>query len=361
MLPRSTAFLAVLLVCLAGSVAGTAAASVGRLVWSRPVQINGGASLQDVSCPTRSFCAISDTDGDILVSTHPSGGPNAWRSLAADPAGGVVTGVSCPTVSLCEAVDGSGYVLASRAPDRDRGFWHAAQVDAANGLNAVSCPSIRLCVAVDDKGNVAATTRPLGARRAWKLVHIDNTVIPCEAGAGNPQFCQASLGSISCASSRLCLAVDNAGDVFTSRDPTGTSTAWVERKIAPSTPNAIDDLDDAVTCVSVRFCAVIENASGEVLTSLRPGSGRWRSDRIEQGGLQAIACTRRRARLCFVADSKGDVLTSQGLGGGRERWSSQRIDRAKSLPYSGLSAIACPGPAMCVATDGYGRIFIGEP
>src|SRR5438477_1862947 len=47
----------------------------------------------------------------------------------------------------------------------------------SGGLNTVSCPSSRLCVAVDSGGGVIASTDPGGPASAWKLVHDGATAL----------------------------------------------------------------------------------------------------------------------------------------------------------------------------------------
>jgi hypothetical protein len=75
---------------------------------------------------------------------------------------------------------------------------------------AVSCPSVSLCVAVDLAGNVLTSTDPTGGASAWARTLIDRVY----------------LTAISCPSVSLCVAGDELGNIVTSTDPTGGANAW---------------------------------------------------------------------------------------------------------------------------------------
>jgi hypothetical protein len=51
--------------------------------------------------------------------------------------------------------------------------WTATDVDATNPLAGVSCPSTSLCVAVDGAGNVVTSTNPTGGGAAWTVTDVD--------------------------------------------------------------------------------------------------------------------------------------------------------------------------------------------
>jgi hypothetical protein len=88
--------------------------------------------LRAVSCPSSGLCVAVGDDGEVLTSTNPTGGTNAWTSAVADPPFGEHYGKTQPS------------------------------------LTAVSCPSANLCVAGDDAGNVLFSTEPSGGTSAWK-------------------------------------------------------------------------------------------------------------------------------------------------------------------------------------------------
>jgi hypothetical protein len=69
-----------------------------------------------------------------------------------------VHGVSCPSSGLCVAVDDNGNVVVSSNPTGGAAAWTVTNIDGNNSLRGVSCPSIDLCFAVDGIGNVVIGT-----------------------------------------------------------------------------------------------------------------------------------------------------------------------------------------------------------
>src|SRR5450755_582727 len=113
------------------------------------------------------------------------------------------------------------------------------------GISDLSCPSIRLCVGTQASG-VEISRHPLGGARAWAI-----TALPVTPGV--------PLGPISCASPRLCVAVNDQGQLFTSTNPTGGAGAWRGSKVSTLSQAS------AVSCPRVRFCIALEgrNVGGE--------------------------------------------------------------------------------------------------
>src|SRR4051794_15677692 len=108
---------------------------------------------------------------------------------------------------------GSLAIAAAPAPAAsDPLAWSApALIDSAppfgapGALLGMSCPSASLCVAVDNAGRIVSSTDPTGGAGAWTLAYAIEAV---------------SLYGVSCPSTSLCVAVASSGDVLTSTDPT---------------------------------------------------------------------------------------------------------------------------------------------
>ena len=72
----------------------------------------------------------------------------------------------------------------------------------SNAITGVSCPSVSFCFAVDIAGTVYLSTNPTAASPRW------NPDAGVDPGPGEPY-------GISCTPDELCVAVDNAGFAMT--------------------------------------------------------------------------------------------------------------------------------------------------
>ncbi|HYB27808.1 MAG TPA: hypothetical protein VEF89_14410 [Solirubrobacteraceae bacterium] len=203
------------------------------------------------------------------------------------------------------------------------------------GLIDVACPSVHLCVGTQASG-VEISTNPLGGASTWAI-----TALPVTPGT--------PLSLISCASPRLCVAVGDSGQVFTSTDPTGGAGAW-----KGTTVGSIFYPTD-VSCPRLRFCVVVDQDG--VLVSTRPTRPHsWRLIRVSSvGELSSMACPSR--RLCVGVASMdgagpgGITWTSRPTGPGRD-WKTP-VHRDYDFDEG---SIACPSTRLCVALTG-GTVF----
>jgi hypothetical protein len=206
------------------------------------------------------------------------------------------------------------------------------------GIIDLNCPSVHLCVGTQARG-VEISTNPLGGASTWAI-----TALPVTPGD--------LLGSISCASRRLCVAVsEDSGQVFTSTDPTGGAAAWkgtrvgsLVRRAGPSPP--------AVSCPRVRFCVMVDAGSVGVSTQpTRPHSWRWISVKSARTTtLSSVACPSR--RLCVATMDWGITWTRRPTGPGRD-WTTP-VYRGYSFD---AHSIACPSTRLCVAVDDIGNVY----
>jgi len=299
------------------------AATAASPAWAAPVLVDAQAPfghavpLHAVSCPTTSFCAAVDREGNALISTTPSSGgwmPTPITGQLADPrsVGESLTGISCPTASFCVAVDNIGEVATSTNPTGGPTAWSVATVDT-KGLLDVSCPSTSLCVATDEAGNVVTSTNPTGGPPAWAVANVDGTT---------------PLTGVSCPSTSLCVvtgAQATAGDILTATNPSGGKAAWTVA--AGVTPHAYE----AVSCPATTLC-VVTDLAGHVVTSTNPtgGAAAWTMTLVDDSGqpgvsgfiLPAVSCAS--TTLCAVVDDVGKIITSTNPAGGAGAWSADR-------------------------------------
>jgi hypothetical protein len=286
----------------AGNVLTTTSPTGGRQAWS-VAHIAGGA-LQGVSCPAANLC-VAVGDANIYVSTDPTGGGAAWAVTATTTAG--LAAVACPSRNLCVA-GGSSTVITSTNPTGGAAAWVTAQIPAVGQIHAISCPSTVLCVMGGAPpglgGALVTSTNPAGGASAWSV-------------ATYPMI--GDISDVSCPSTNLCVAVSATEDMLTSTNPTGGATAWTVATppIGPS---------QAISCPSTNLC-VAGVANGILATSTNPASGpsAWTGTLIPvTGAVEASSCPT--TTLCVAGDNAGDILTSTNPAGGSSAWSATLID-----------------------------------
>ncbi|HEV7772874.1 MAG TPA: hypothetical protein VGO48_06265 [Conexibacter sp.] len=163
--------------------------------------IRSGELFSAVACPARSLCVAGGSYGKVATSTDAGA---HWRRTyieAPRARNGSLTpsiqDVSCPTTSFCAAVDDHRTVITSRAATGGASAWHRVRLHHRHWLTAISCASASLCVALDRRGHALASTRPAGPASGWKPLRIAQPI-----------------SRVSCASNRLCLFVTRAGELI---------------------------------------------------------------------------------------------------------------------------------------------------
>jgi hypothetical protein len=343
----------------------------GTSAWKVTSLSGIGAGLYDVSCPSSGLCVAVDGNGDVVTSFNPTGGASTWSlthvagtncagSGELGPSPCSLTGVSCPSNGLCVAVDAFGDVVTSSNPTGGPEAWTVTRVDGFNSLSAVSCPSSDLCVAVDYYGNVVTSTNPSGGIAAWKVTHVDGTSTCAPSQFGSP----CSLTGVSCPSTRLCVAVDLGGNVLTSSNPTGDSAAWKVTK-------EIGGFFSGVSCPTMSMCVAFRGAEGGsgVVTSTNPtgGAAAWHASDLNSlggGSVSGVSCPSN--GLCAAVDDSGNTVISSNPSGGALAWKVTHVygpigcgpvpmdpDAEPSPCY--LNSIACPSSSTCVAVGDEGN------
>ncbi len=301
--------------------------------YSGQLQIDNADPLifQGVACPSASLCVAVDSDGNVVTSTSPTGGPSAWKVTTIDSSwDSGLTGVSCPSTSLCVAVDDFGDIFTSSNPGASPPTWTPLlQADPGHAFFSVSCPSTSLCVAVDNVGNVVTSSSPTVAASWSSPADIDETRV---------------INDIACPGTTLCLAVDNAGNVITSNTPT-VSTSW------STTPSVSSNAMYGIWCAGITQC-IASDAEGNVFTYT---SGVWSvaTDIAGSDVLGAVSCPS--TALCVVADeTAGSMLYSTNPFDASPVWTPVTgVDAAAN----GLFNVSCPSTTLCVAADANGNVF----
>jgi hypothetical protein len=196
------------------------------------------------------------------------------------------------------------------------------------GITAVSCQSSSLCVAVDDAGDVLSTTSP--ATNDWGV-----------PGQIHPS--PSPLTAVSCPSATFCIATDNAGGAYSSTAP--TTPPWTSGNIDGTTALT------GVSCPSASLCVAVDY-SGYVLASSTPGTlttASWPSMHVDSGHhLNAVSCPS--ATLCAAVDDAGRVLIS--VNPTSAPW--------VPTPLTGggaLTGVSCNASGLCVAIAANGSVY----
>jgi hypothetical protein len=207
----------------------------------------------------------------------------------------------------------------------------------------VSCPATSLCVAVSGEnggaaGRIVTSTDPASGQ--WQSARL----------GGAPD-----LRGVSCASTTLCVAVADGGQIFTSIDPTGGASAW--REVASPTPRDLR----AVGCVT-GLCAA-GDAGGNILTSTDLGGSNFAATN-SGSSVQITGVTCPTTVRCVAVDNNGDVLTSTDPTGGPGPWTFENLVPFEAeAPDTGqfvgnaLWSASCPSPSLCVLVGAKTRVF----
>ena len=177
--------------------------------------------------------------------------------------------------------------------------WSAPiSVDSPNTLESVSCASSSLCVAVDDVGN-------------------EVTFNGSTFSSPNP-IDEAVLNSVSCPTTNFCVAADDQGATITFN-----GSSWNGPVPIDSSPIL------SVSCSSPDFCAAVDQ-DGNALTY---NGSNWSSpESVAEVPLQSVSCTN--SSFCVAADTFGSVYTYNGSS-----WTSpDNIDSSNPL-----DSVSCPG------------------
>ena len=143
----------------------------GAATWTRATIKSGYTpSLEAITCPSTSFCAGIDEEGNVFTSTNPTGGAAAWTSDMIDDADSAYS-ISCPSASLC-AVGGDGGLIHTSTDPGGTTPWSSAEVVGFSSLYSVSCPSASFCAAGDDAGKLLTSTDQAGGAGTWSATAV---------------------------------------------------------------------------------------------------------------------------------------------------------------------------------------------
>jgi hypothetical protein len=328
-----------------GGVVSSTDPTGGASAW-RVTALDFDVGLQAISCPSTSLCVAADGAGNVIATTHPAGAASSWALTHPGPAR--LIGMSCPSPTLCVSTDGTNNIVLSTEPAGGASSWSEVPLNLVYSgevppdapklyLVHVQCPLTVLCFAFDDSSNVYTSTGPTRGASAWRLT----------ASSEDTGYLAAE---IACPSVSLCVAlgVGDSGSYeeldFSTRPTTGS---WGYNHV-----DSTNDLD-AISCPSTNLCVAVDTA-GDVVTTTDPtgAASSWTISHVDPHGLVAISCPS--TALCVAVDNAGDVVTTTDPTGGSASWTIRHVDGPRALV-----AISCPSTKLCVAVDSAGYVIHG--
>lgn len=253
--------------------------------------------------------------------------------------------IGCAFVVVCLGVGAIGVSSASGLR------WSAPHLlgprsTSVHELVAVSCPAASLCVAVDVAGEIVTSNEPTARGTHWR-VSAPLPGLPVGPGPGG-------LNAISCPSTTLCVAVGGSY-VAVSTDPTGGSSAWRVTQLSAEAAFQDGGSLETISCPSTALC-VAGDRDGNVVTSTAPAAAApvWNIANVERVGYgETLEVSCASVSLCEAVDGEGLVLSSTNPTGGSSAWSSLNL----GYPLSGIS---CPSVSLCVAVGSASNTYV-EP
>ncbi len=266
-----------------------------------------------ISCPTSSFCAAGTSAG-FLTSSDPISGPWSLRAL---PKYGSPSALSCRPSQLCVFGEVEGDAVVSPPPGSAPAYTvqlgHTPQCDKYScyydTINQVSCAGEEFCAATDG-ANLWVTTDPTN-RAGWH-----RTPLPSGASA------------LTCTAAPMCV-IAGAGHVAITTDPTDPMPTWHTTALPTPSVRLSDGRHQTestrISCASTHLCVVIDNVGGYAFSG-DPAAGTWTAQKIdasevafseigipETPALQDISCPSN-SQLCLAVDATGHSLTGRTTG-----------------------------------------------
>jgi len=183
---------------------------------------------------------------------------------------------------------------------------------------AMSCPTPTFCLAVGKGGQAAAISDTIVQR----LSSLDGT---------------NNLIDVSCATSKMCVAIDNAGNflLWNGKNMSGENPLYEGGTTTRATLTS-------VSCPAATFCMILDSSGGafSVAPSSKPVVTTLPSWSSATGQAARVSCSS--STLCVAADLNGDGFSWDGAS-----WSPPL-----AISSSGVGSIDCVlGANQCVALD----------
>jgi hypothetical protein len=264
--------------------------------------------------------------------------------------GSYLNGVACPSTDQCTAISAEGEEVTFNP--NSPGTPTPMKIAMGYDLTSVACPSTSQCTAV---GSEPYEQYEHNNERAGQEVTFNPTSpgTPTPVTIGNGM---SIVTGVACPSTSQCTAVDTEGEeeTFNPNSP-GTRTL---------VPIVIGSPLNAIACPSTSQCTAVGSEIDGSLNALAgrevtfnpnsPGTPTPVTDSGGYGGygLLSVACPS--TTYCVAVDGRGRAFEGNPASTGS--WTINPIGGATSL-----GGVFCTSPSQCVAVDSFGRAFVGSP
>jgi hypothetical protein len=194
------------------------------------------------------------------------------------------------------------------------------RVKSGIAASLLRCTAVPVALALVTMGSFAAAS---------------SAATPLDFSVAHPMGVSAAVPGLSCPSTTLCVASDDAGQVLFSTDPASPSSVWTHFTI----PTA-DELS-AAYCATTTFCVLGDSNAGNVYISHSPtvaAAASWTSVSVNGYGVNAVACPS--TTVCVAATGDGASISNDG----GMSWTA--VAGATFTP--GFQSVSCPSTNLCV-------------
>jgi len=340
---------------------------------------NGNLTADSCTSPTACTAVggYEDKFGTGLAMAEPWNGTRWALQRTPSPAGALWTslyGVSCASSDACTAagyyLTGAGNLLGF-AERWDGTHWSVQPTPSPpksqSGLFGISCPVANSCVAaglyVTPAGHLAPLAEQWNGAR-WRILHV-----PVPAASQGAEF-----GAVSCVAASACTAAGDYG-TFAGADATlaerWNGTRWT---ITPTQnpKNSFGSAFSAVSCRSANACTAAGSYAIDPARDAEPLAEAWNGTTwsvqatpylpqplgAHGGGgvFSAVSCAtphRCTAVGTYLRLGKQPQQVSLTERWNGTRWRLQAGPNPAHSRGTGLSGIACPSAATCIAAGSY--------
>ena len=297
----------------------------GKARWTG-TRIAKGFVPDAIACHSKTFCLAVATAGGVAATFRGSWGtPVVFHEYDEGPTPTEPDRVSCAGRGHCLVVDALAGAFAF-----DHGWTDEASYPPdRTPVLAVSCLVSHICLALDAAGG---SWRLSHARHAWVRKHLP------DAGPTPPvpQF-----AALSCASRKLCVAIDSHEQAMT-----WNGNAWFSLHTLP--PGRWSNL----ACVKPSFCMAIDG-DGEGASSVLTTDGTTWSDAgvVTLSHVGALDCVS--ASRCWAGGDTGDVSRYDGVSWTMPQTIATSFD---GDGHAQLSWMSCQG-LFCAVHDPFGNVY----